>query len=119
MGMEPAVLPPTSHQVAPLEGVADVFFVVEDRAYKKDVRQVRGRTLHHVRVVEGYDVTVSEFLDIVGRVLQDRIHGATELAHDHASFAVGDQGELVGLLPDDGAYGGRYQHPVHLVPDVL
>ncbi len=76
-------------------------------------------SLHHVGVVEGYDVAVLQPFEGVRRVLQDRIDGASELANDHAALAVRDEGELVCLLADNGAYGGGDEHPVHLVADVL
>ena len=111
------------HQVAPLQRVADVIgafaVIVEDGAHQQDVRKMRRAPFHHVGVVQGYHVAVLEFLDGVRGVFQDRIHGAPELADDHAALAVGYEGKLVGLLADDGADGGGDEHPVHLVADVL
>src|SRR5919112_5321259 len=78
-----------------------------------------GAALHHVRVVEGYDVAVLQVFHCVGGVFENGIHGAPELAHDHAALAVRYEGELVGLLADNGAYGGGDEHPVHLMADVL
>src|SRR5215210_3423939 len=107
------------HEVAPLQGVADVFVFVEDWPHQQDVRQVRRAPLHHVRVVEGNDIAIFQAFDRVRGVLQDGIHGAPDLAYDHAALAVGYEGELVGLLADNGANSGRDEHPVHLEADVL
>jgi hypothetical protein len=57
------------HQVAPLQRVADVVILVEDGTYEQDVREMRRAPLHHVRIVEGYDIAVFELFEGVGRVL--------------------------------------------------
>src|SRR5215212_4925745 len=107
------------HEVAPLQGVADVFVFVEDRSHEQDVWQVRRAPLHHVRVVEGDDVAVFQLFDRVRGVLKHGIYRTPELAHDHAALAVCYERELVGLLADNGTNGGRDEHPVHLVADIL
>src|SRR5918995_2063823 len=96
-----------------------MIFFVEDRTYQQDVGKVGGTPLHHVWVIEGDDVAVLQILDGVGGVLQHGLHGAPELAYDHTALAVRYEGELVGLFPDHGAYGGGDEYPVHLVADVF
>src|SRR5918993_2515653 len=93
--------------------------LVKDRTHQQDVREVGGTPLHHVWVVEGDDVAILQVFDGVGGVFQDGIHRAPELAYDHTALAVRNEGKLVGLFPDHGAYGGGNEHPVHLVADVL
>src|SRR5918993_1693593 len=89
--------------------------LVKDRTHQQDVREVGGTPLHHVWVVEGDDVAILQVFDGVGGVSQDGIHRATELAYDHTALAVCNEGKLVGLFPDHGAYGGGDEHPGHLV----
>ena len=105
-------------QVAPLRRVADEVALEEDRPQQQDVGRVGDRPVAHVGVVQRDDVAVAQVGDLVRRVLDDRRDRAAELPDHHARVTVGDQRELVGLLADDRADGGRLQHTVHLVARV-
>ena len=116
VGSEPGERAARVHLVAELARPADELVLVEDRQEHEPVVRVRDRARALERVGREDHVARVHAAVPVGHHLVDV---GAELAHDHAAARVGEHGELVVLLPDDGAHGGPEEHRVHLVPRVL